>query len=99
MAKKYMWLVASDRLHKPAYLKVCGPLTIVNIGVQRRTTCLRILSGTYLILFGHLYLSGVWIRLDLRTEINKGMCLKEIELHAQTLSSILDSRVDTYIFL
>jgi hypothetical protein len=42
----------------------------------------------------HLYLSGMWLGINLRTDIRKHMCWKEIKLRVQNLSSILDTIVN-----
>ena len=43
---------------------------------------------------GHLYLSGVWLGVDLRTNPKKkDMCLKQIELSAQNSLTILVNRI------
>ena len=48
-------------------------------------------------LIGHMYLSSVWLRLDLTTEPNMTCIYFRIELRlAQTLSTILDSIVNTF---
>ena len=34
-------------------------------------------------IIGHLYLSGMWLHVDLKNKHQKDMCLKKIGLHAQ----------------
>ena len=44
-----------------------------------------------LILVGHLYLSGMWLDVALRTKIPKRYVFKEIGLHVQNMITILGS--------
>ena len=44
-----------------------------------------------LFLIKHLNLSGVWSGVDLRTDLKKDMCLKDIELRAQNMLTNLGS--------
>jgi hypothetical protein len=50
--------------------------------------------GLTWVFFRHLYLSGVWLGVDLRTESRKTLCLKEIGLSAENLLTILHSTVN-----
>jgi hypothetical protein len=46
------------------------------------------------ILIAHLYLSGVWLELDLKTDTKKDIFNKHIGLHAQNMFTILGSIIN-----
>ena len=47
-----------------------------------------------LLRFGHLYLTGMWLGVDIKNRLPKGMCLKEIIPGAHNMLTILGSIVN-----